>query len=130
MSMLPPSLPILKDILGYAAIEGTLGYLCGVVGQTNPALTTTIFVTRCVAHALFYHIANFSMGAKDLESQKIFLVNSTLVNMTFLIALRELNLIGHFSSCLIGIAALGYLINRVGYIQKEERSSILKGIKS
>jgi hypothetical protein len=121
MNPLPPSLPSLKDLPGYVVIDGLTGYICGKLSQTNPYLIATVFAIRSLAHALFYHIANYVLGAKDLQSQKIFLVTSTLVNMIFLIALKELNVIGRLVSCLLGLATLGYLINRVSYIQDQER---------
>lgn len=128
MNSLPLSLPSLKNLPYYVAIDSLTGYLCGKFSQTNPNLTATVFAIRALANALFYHIANYAFGGEDLQSQKIFLVTSTLVNMTFLIVLRELNLIGRLFSCLLGLATLAYLINRVSYIQDLERQLILEEV--
>lgn len=128
MNTLTPSLPSLKSLPGYVAIDGLAGYICGKLSQTNPILVATVFAIRALVNTLFYHLTNYVLGAKDLQSQKVFLVTSTLVNMTFLIALRELNVIGRLFSCLLGLATLGYLINRVSYIQDKERQLILEEI--
>lgn len=126
MNTLPPPLPSLTSLPCYVTIDGLVGYICGKFSQTNPSLVAIVFAIRALADTLFYHIANYALGAKDLQSQKVFLVTSTLVNMTFLMALRELNVIGRLFSCLLGLATLGYLINRVSYIQDQERQLILE----
>lgn len=124
MQALVPSLPSLKNLPFYAAIDGLTGYLYGKLNQTQPLLTSTIFVIRALADVLFYHIANYLVGGKDLQSQKIFLINSTIVNLIFNVVLRELNLISRFFSCIIGLSVLGQLIHRISYIQKTERDLI------
>lgn len=130
MNALPPSLPSLMHLPFYAAIDGLAGYVYGELSQVNPNLTATIFAIRALAHTLFYHVANYILGGKDLQSQKIFLVTSLIVNMTFLVVLRELNLIGRLFSCLLGLAVIGHLIHRVCYIQDQERQMILeKGLE-
>lgn len=124
MSVCAPDLPTFKYFPFYIALDGFTGYLCGKLSQVNPKLTTAIFVIRSLAHSLFYQLANFILKGKDLQSQKIFLVTSTVVNMTFLITLRELNLIGRLFSCLLGILMIGHMIGRVKYIQDQERRII------
>ena len=126
MIVLPPSLPSLANLPIYAALDGLAGYICGKLSQANPHLIAIIFAIRAIALTLFYHIANYILQGSDLQSQKIFLVTSTVVNMTFLIVLRELNLIGRLFSCLLGLAVLGHLIYRVSYIQDQDRQLILE----
>jgi hypothetical protein len=121
MNTLPPSLPYLNYLPFYVAIDGTTGYLCGQVSQVNPILMASIFAIRALADTLFYQLTNFTLKGKDLQSQRIFLVSTAVINMTFLIALRELNLIGRLFSCLLGLAVIGTLIHRVGYIQDREQ---------
>lgn len=127
MNLSAPSLPSLKYLPFYLAIDGLTGYLYGKLSQVNPTLTTTIFAIRGLAHSFFYHLANLILGGKDLQSQKIFLTTSTIVNMTFLIVLRELNLIGRLFSCLLGLAVIGHLVHRVRYIQDQERRLFEEG---
>ena len=126
MAPSPPPLPSLQSLPYNVFVDGAMGYLCGRLGQTNAHLTATIFAIRSLANILFYHVANYVVGAKDLNSQKVFLITSTLVNMICLIALREINLIGQSFSCFLGLAALGYVIHRASYIQNQERQSILE----
>lgn len=121
---IPPSLPSLKHLPIYMTIDGLTGYVLGKINQVNPMLMAAIFTIRSLAHTLFYHLANFVLRGRDLDSQKIFLATSTIVNMTFLIALRELNLVGKLFSCLLGLAILGHLIHRVRYIQEQDRRLI------
>mgnify|MGYP006994442927 CR=1 FL=1 len=127
MSPIPPPLPTLNRIPYCMTIDALTGYLCAKWGKTNSKLTTLIFAIRSFANAFFYHAINYLNGAKKLESQKIYLATSFVVNMTFLVALRELNLIGDIFSCLIGLAAFGYTIKRAIYIQSVENQAILDG---
>ncbi len=129
MNVTAPSLPSLANLPFSVAVDGLAGYLWGKLGQKNSELIATIFVIRALAHTLFYHIANYVLKGKDLQSQRIFLVTSTVVNMTFLIVLRELNLIDRLFSCLLGAAILGHVIYRVSYIQDQERQQIFEGIE-
>lgn len=124
--MIAPSLPSLKDLSSCIAIDGLTGCLYGILSQTNFKLTTTIFAIRALTHTLFYHIANSVLQGKDLQSQKIFLVTSTIVNMTFLFVLRELNLIGQLFSCLLGATIIGHLTYRLNYIQDQEKQQLLE----
>ena len=121
MMNLAPALPSLRHLPVYLVIDGACGYLYGTVSKVNPLLTLSIFAIRCLADTLFYHLANRILDGKDLESQKIFLMTSMAVNMTFLVVMRELNLIGRFFSCMIGLGVVGYLVHRVRYIQDQER---------
>jgi hypothetical protein len=121
MSFLEPSLPLLKSLPFYLVIDGLTGYLCGRVGATRPELMATIFAIRAVAHTLFYLYANNTLKGKELQSQKIFLVTSSIINLTFLIVLREFDLIGRLFSCLLGLSVIGQLVHRVSYIQEHER---------
>ncbi len=121
MNILEPSLPSLKQLPFYVAIDGLTGYLCGALSQADPKLMAVVFTIRGLADALFYQFANFVFRGDDLQSHKIFLASSAAVNMLFLVALRELNLIGRLFSCLLSLAVIGYLIRRVSYIQEQER---------
>lgn len=125
---LPPCLPSFTHLPWSIFMSGLAGYFCGKVSQVNPDLTAAIFAIRTLTYTLFYHITNYVLRGKDLQSQKIFFISSTLVNWTFLIVLRELNLIGRLFSCLIGLVFIGHLISRVSYIQDQERQLILKKI--
>lgn len=124
MTTLPPSLPYLNYLPSYVAIDGATGYLCGHISQVNPVLMASLFTIRALSDTLFYQLANFTLKGKELQSQRIFLVSTAVINMTFLIALRELNLIGRLFSCLLGLAVIGTLIHRVGYIQDREQGHI------
>lgn len=120
-----PSLPSLEKLPYYVVIDGLTGYLCGWLCQVNPYLTTTIFAIRSVANTLLFKLAKSHYAKSTLDSHKIFLITATIVNMTFLITLKELNLIGHLFSCIIGAAAVGYIINLANYVQHIERQSII-----
>lgn len=128
MNAIIPSLPSLRKFPFYMAIDGLTGYLYGKARKTHPNLTAAIFMIRTLANALFYHITHYlivgKVEAKGLRSQKIFLINSTIVNLIFIVVLRELNLIGRLFSGLIGLAVMGQLIHRVSYIQNKERELI------
>jgi len=121
MNVLAPSLPSFRHLPIYLAIDGVSGYLYGTLGKVNPLMTMSIFAVRSLANTLLFHLANTLLDGKDLQSQKIFIATSSAVNMTFLIGMRELNLIGLFFSCLIGLGVVGYLLHRVSYIQEQER---------
>lgn len=120
MNPLAPLLPALTHLPFYLAIDGVSGILYAHVGQVNPETTVTIFLIRGLANASFYYLANKILKGKDLQSHKIFIVTSAAINMTFLIAMRELNLIGRFFSCMLGLCVVGVLIHRVRYIQNQE----------
>lgn len=122
-----PSLPLLKRLPVYVAIDSLAGYICGHMSQSDPVLMATIFAIRAIADTLFYQFANFIFRGSDLHSHKIFLWSTAAVNMVFLIALRELNLIGRLFSCLLSLAVIGYLIHRVSYIQDQERRAFQDG---
>jgi hypothetical protein len=121
MSSSIPALPCLRHLPFYLSLDCVTGYLFGKLSQVNPKLTTIIFAIRALAHSSFHLLANLILRGKDLQSQKIFLVSATIVNMTFLVVLRELNIIGRFFSCLLGLAVIGHLVHRVRYIQDQER---------
>lgn len=127
MVLTPPSLPTINGTPYRVAIDALLGFTWSKLGQTNPKLTTLIFAIRSIVDTFFYHAVNYVKGTKELESQKIYLITSTMVNMIFVVALRELNVIGQLFSCLLGVAALGYMINRIAYIQSVEQQAILEG---
>ncbi|MFI0434147.1 MAG: hypothetical protein ACH350_00280 [Parachlamydiaceae bacterium] len=124
----PPSLPILKKCPYYVGIAACEGYVYGKICHVNPSLAATILALHALAQTLLYHTADYffrdknrqSQKSTPLDSQKIFIVTSTLVSMITLVALKEFNLIGQFFYFLLGVGALGYLINRASYIQKEE----------
>lgn len=115
------SLPAFRHLPFYLVIDAGAGYLYGTLTKVNPLLTMTIFIIRGVAQTLLFKIANAILKAEDVYSQKIFIVTSAAVNMTFLIAMRELNLVGLFFSCLIGFGIVGQLIHRVRYVQDHEK---------
>jgi hypothetical protein len=121
MSSSIPALPHLRHFPFYLTLDCVTGYLCGKLSQVNPRLTTTIFVIRGLAHSSLHLLANAISGGKDLQSQKIFLVSATIVNMTFLVTVRELNIIGRLFSCLLGLIVISYLGGRALYIQNQER---------
>jgi hypothetical protein len=121
MNISTPSLPSLRYVPIRLVIDSATGLLYGKLGQVNPLLTMTIFTIRGLADTLFYYLANTILEGKDLRSQKIFIGTYTAVNLTFLIVMRELNLIGRFFSCIIGLGMIGCLVNRVRYIQDQER---------
>lgn len=117
------SLPSLSSLPGYVAIDAVVGYVAGrVEGKSDPRLLMTICAIRSVVNTVFYLAVNFSHQTTELHSAKIFLVTSTITNMVFLVALRELRLIGQLSSYLIGVSALGYLIGLAVKIQSEDKS--------
>lgn len=126
MNGITPSLPSLRSLPFYVACDGLIGYVCGIINSVNPSLTATILVVRTVANTLFYHLANYLLGGQDLKSHKIFLFTSTTVNILTFIVLRELSLIGRLCSWLLGSAMFGYFINRVCYIQDQERQLIFE----
>lgn len=113
-------LPSFSDIPIYVSIDVGVGYLYGKLIQKNPSLTATLFAIRTLTDAIFYHIANYALEGKDLQSQKIFLVTSTLVNIAFFFILRELHLMGQLFSCLFGTAIIGRLMHRMRYIKEQE----------
>lgn len=121
MNVLTPSLPSYRHVPVRLIIDGATGYLYGKFSQVNPLLTMTIFTIRGLADTFFYFLANAILNGKDLQSQKIFVGTCAAVNMTFLIVMRELNLIGRFFSIMIGLGVIGYLADRVRYIQEQER---------
>jgi hypothetical protein len=127
MHVVAPSLPSLQHLPIYLTIDVAAGYLYGKLIHVNPNFTATICAIRALTHTLFYHIANYMLGGDGLQSQKIFLVTSTVVNMSFVIVSRELNLIGRLFSCLLGLGVIGYLFHRVLHIQEQERQLILDG---
>ena len=114
-----PLLPSLNHVPFNLAIDSASGYVFGKLNQVNPVLTMTIFTIRGFAHTVFYLLANSILSGKGLKSHKIYIATSFLVNMTFLIVLRELNLIGRFFSLLFGAALIGHLIHRVNYIEQK-----------
>lgn len=120
MAISAPSLPNLAYFPIYATLDGLVGYAYGRIQHINPLLTTAIFITRGVAETLFYHLAKFILKRRDIEPHKIFIATSAIVNMTFLLVLRELNLAAKLFPVLIGLAIVGQLINRVRYIQQLE----------
>lgn len=120
MGILTPSLPSFKCLLPGVGIDALIGYTYGKFTSVNPMLSTLIFVTRTLAETIIYHIARFVLKGKDIEAQKIFIGTSAVVNLTFILVLRELNLAAKFFPFLIGVAAIGQLVNRVRYIQQEE----------
>lgn len=119
--MTPPSLPTLRDLPRVVLIDGCVGYLFAQVAGTNPNLMTLIFSVRGIAELFFSHIANYSLKKTELDSHKIHIGVSMIVNMTFLVALRELKLIGQLSAIAFGIAILGRLSKRVSYVDKIEK---------
>ncbi len=123
-----PSLPNIKFIPAYAAVDLCAGYLLGLGIGINPKLTALIFAIRNLATTLFYHISTFTMNYKDLDSHKAFLAGSIISNMIFLVTLREMNIIGKLSSYALVAVFLGSIIHRVTYIQLKEREMIY-GIK-
>lgn len=125
MNILAPSLPNLRHLPFYLSIDGATGFIYGTLSQVNPLLTMTIFTIRGLADALFYHLANRVMDGKDLYSHKIFIATTSAVNFTFLIVMRELNLIGRFFSCVLALALVGSLVHRVRYIQEQENDDAI-----
>jgi len=121
MNILIPSLPSVRHLPFYCTIDVLTGYVWGKLSQTNPNLIAAIFLIRALANTFFYQLANFVLKGKGLQAQKIFLATSMGVNLTFLVALRELNLIGSIFSLLLGLAIIGQLLHRVCYIQDEEK---------
>lgn len=115
-----PSLPSLKTLPFSIFIDGAVGYLYAKVNQKNPRLMMVVFTIRTVAHTLFYLFFNFILKGKDLGSQKIFVISSTITSSIFIVALKELHLIEGYFSILLGLAIIGQLINRFDYIQKQE----------
>jgi hypothetical protein len=112
-------LPSLKGLPFTLAMGGLAGFVLGNITQSNP-LMTVIFLIREAANTIFFRLASVFFDEDGLHSQKIFIITSSIVNMTFLFALRELDLIGQLFSWLLGLGAIGILINRVKYIQKQE----------
>ena len=120
MNISAPSLPNLRHLPVYLSIDAATGLIYGTLSQINPLLTMSIFTIRGLADTLFYHLANRIMDGKDLYSHKIFIATTAAVNMTFLIVMRELNLIGRLFSCVLALSLVGYLVHRVRYIQDKE----------
>lgn len=120
----PPlyALPSLKTT-PFILVEGLVGYAYGTVIRVNPIVTASIFAIRSFAEHLFFFLANVLMDGKDLRSHKIGIVTSTGVNMTFLIVMREMNLIDRLSSCIFGGVIVATLAYRVSKIQKLEEQA-------
>lgn len=106
-------------------LDSLTGYLFGRMVRVNPVLTTTIFATRCIAHTLLFKLTAYLFKADDLKSHKIFVCTSAVVNMTFIIVLREMNLSSHLISIALSLALFGKLITHVSYIetQQEEKAA-------
>lgn len=124
MNPIAPSLPTFSHLPFYLAIDGASGYFYAQLAQVNLERTMTIFLIRSVANTVFYYLANKILKGKDLQSQKIFIWTSAAVNMIFLVAMIELNLIGRFFSCLLGLSVVGIFIHRVRYIQNQESRQV------
>lgn len=124
MNFNPPTLPTFKGWPLCIAIDSLFGYSYGKIAQVNPVLMTAIFATQTVAHTVFYQVANFVLGGKDLLSHKIFIATSVSINLIFIAVLRQLELVGQPFACLLSLAGIGQLINRVSYIQAQENLQI------
>ena len=120
MNALPPSLPSFKELPFDIACDCFVGYLYGKLFKVNPNLTTAIFAIRSLCHTLFYQIAFLVLKRDEIFSHKIYIATTTTVNLTFIIALRQLNLIGTFLSYLLSLGLIGHLISRICYIQREQ----------
>lgn len=123
MNNFAPSLPSLslEDLPSDVLVDALTGYLYARITKRNPILMVTIFTIRTVAHTLFYRFFDSIIQGDQLKSQKVFLTTSCIINTIFFMTLRELNLIGTFVSCLLGISFAGLLINRITYIQEQEK---------
>lgn len=120
MNMIASSLPTFKDMPIRVGLECLAGYLGGRAAKVNPILTMTICAIRGLAETCFYQIANYIFGDDEIRAHKIYIATSGTINMIFIIVLKELNLIGHFFSCIMGLGAIGLMILRVQHIQKLE----------
>lgn len=119
-----PSLPTIRSFPLSIGIEGLTGFLYGTVFQINPKLMTLIFMIRGIADNILYQLINLAsnllVGSDEVQSQKIYLINSSFINLAFLTILRDLNLFGRLFSYVLGVGCIGQLIYRVRYIDNHE----------
>ncbi len=121
MNFNPPSLPTFKGLPLCIAIDGLTGYAYGKIAQVNPLLTATIFAAQALAHTVLYQLVNFTLRGQGLFSHRIFIATSASIKIICIAVLRQLELVGKLFAYLLSLSVLGQLINRVAYIQDQER---------
>jgi hypothetical protein len=118
------SLPSLKRLPHCVVMDSLVGYLYGRLCKVNPYLTMTMFMVRSIALTCLYQGANRILNGRGIQSHKIFVIISGSVNISLIIALKQLNANGFFSALfnLLFIGSLiGNLIDHISYIQDHER---------
>lgn len=125
MNMIASSLPTFKDMPVRIALESLAGYLYGRIVKVNPIVTMTICAIRGLAETCLYQIANYLFGDDEIRAHKIYIATSVPINMIFIIVLKELNLIGHLSSCVLSLGVVGLMVIRVQHIQKLEEGELV-----
>lgn len=118
-----PYLPAFQSIPIYVGIDSLIGFCASKIrGESNTSLVVTVCAVRALMTPLIFHLINVVSGNQDdLYSHKIFLFTALTVDLIFVIALKELALIGELFSFALGLLVLARAAYRVIYIQKEDR---------
>lgn len=116
--MAVPHLPSLSYLPISMAGDCVFGFAFGKLTGVNAAMTTTIFLIRGIAHSIVYLLANSVFRGEGLTSHKIYIGTTLVVNLIFLVVLREFDLISKFFLNLFGSILLAYVIRHVYYIEK------------
>jgi hypothetical protein len=125
-----PSLPSLQYLPMNLAIDCAAGFCLSKITRVNTHLMMITFAVRCLSNAILFAVVNqiSIMIAPplnpELRAHKVFFYTSTLTNIIFVIALKEFQLIGSFTSTLFGLAIACQIFSRLKYIEDQENAAL------